>query len=36
MSKMTTNDAAELFHPWDFTQRRRWSGAARPAPTGTS
>jgi len=35
MSKMTTNDAGELVHPHDFTQRRRWAGATRRGPIGT-
>ena len=30
MSKMTTNAAGELVHPWDFVQRRRWAGREAP------
>ena len=29
MSKMTTNSAGDLVHPWDFVQRRRWAGRDR-------
>jgi hypothetical protein len=36
MSKMTTNFAGELVHPWDFVQRRRWSGADGRPPTDAS
>jgi hypothetical protein len=36
MSTMTTNRAGEQVHPHDFVQRRRWSGAVRPAPIETA
>ena len=36
MSKMTTNFAGELVHPWDFVQRRRWAGPDRRPPTNAS
>ena len=36
MSRMTTNRAGELIHPWDFVQRRRWSGADGRPTTGVS
>jgi hypothetical protein len=35
MSKMTTNSAGDLVHPYDFIRRRRWSGPVRPAQVGT-
>ena len=36
MSKMTTNSAGDLVHPWDFVQRRRWSGPDRRPSTDAS
>jgi hypothetical protein len=34
MSAMTTNPAGYLMHPYDYIQRRRWSGNTRRAPVG--
>jgi hypothetical protein len=36
MTKMTTNQAGELVHPWDFVRRRRWSGPIRRDGAGPS
>ena len=36
MSTMTTNRAGEQVHPYDFIQRRRWSGAAGRPSTDAS